>query len=1412
MYTKQEFIKTIRDKYPIYDDMDDDSLFDAVIKKYPEYSTQIKKEDTSFLKETWKWIADLAKAWGGWVMQASKDIINIAQDTSIPGEWGFIQRTANTIEKKWEQGREALDETGWAKWVYQAGGAVVWAGVDVFGDMIMSWIKTIAPDNMEKKVKEVVQDKMNNTNTGQKIISLMNDYESNMEFLKKNDPEAYRTYSASFSYLSWLAELTGVSKVNWVYRSGGEIVKLPTDKIKELNQEIVKKWTESLYEVKEKISSAGKITTDKIQEAFGKIPKPKKEYQKATTFDGTDFELEATPGLYDDIIDGVFRKKNEEMAVQSVFPKQTKEKWINARLNSGKIALESIQQLYDDKAKWIINADIHEMWGGVQGIDEAMEYWGKKIGEYTDVDTSIDYSKELVELKKVLNTDEAGFAKDMFNILNGYIDRFESIGGATSIKSMQKIMSSIKWDLYSNFEITKKMASTTEGKAISQFLDTLQDKFDATIDIATGSSKELKEAKTAYSKYKKIQKDLVDSYLVAQRNSGKGLSGTAWKLWGAYEILQNPSVSGVVKWIAMKKAGEMIGNAKSRDGNWEMLIRNLDREAVKNYKIKSENVKQSNWGAKNTGNNSSDNSSSMTGGNNSSAMDSSKPRVEATNQEVIEMVQEIAKEVENNIWDREALREIKEAVEDFNIPQRYKDILDEKIDSYIRDVDNYEKDVNSMDFLDWEDSLASQYGDSLAKSFNQLEWIRKRTKTTKGGDKMSMVEFQKTPAYKKFSDQAQEYINNKYSDGQAEMTVQELFEKMSDSWVRYQTKTKMYTENNPEKWVSVYGSIDGDVAKLSSIEIKKSLQNNWKGKKYVSDFENWAKENWATEVEIDAYKWSLDFWKKMWYTVDENPQVIDWVKQDYYTWFKKLESDLFENPTQEMSDIMEKYSIDGNMEFRDIEAMKKEFEDAGYTFEYGLDGVPYNAKKINTKYTDMENYDSFPDEVREIFYRNGDNQVASKTELEEIWYEVELDMDWSIVSFEKKMDDWTRFQTKTSDEIAEKQALINEIKSEWEAWDKDDIMLDENDIDRLESEIKALNTNELQELKDSVKDYKSAEEFRDAFTANSIMDLSDRKKHKFWRLLEDWVDEDTNMYMDAMYTADRYGSRWNNEYKYQKEANVPDVESPEEMVTIYRWTHSSQNEMEAWDFVSFNKEYAESHNIDGHLIEKKVPAKDVVWQGADLHEWIYSPEKLRGWKEYTGGLEKLYNDTIWNEKFQSKWYSNSKAITQKEAKKIVRKYFKPSEVGVDFMEKITTPKWLEAFGKYKDWLITFSKNPLDSTPEHEVLHAYFDMYLDADAKTKVLEDVKTTQKLQKNIDAEEWLADNFVEFVRGREVSGITDSLKKVFWDMWNSLKTIFVEWDSVENLFRELEDLGISKNGISTTKTIAIWGASELE
>ena len=61
------------------------------------------------------------------------------------------------------------------------------------------------------------------------------------------------------------------------------------------------------------------------------------------------------------------------------------------------------------------------------------------------------------------------------------------------------------------------------------------------------------------------------------------------------------------------------------------------------------------------------------------------------------------------------------------------------------------------------------------------------------------------------------------------------------------------------------------------------------------------------------------------------------------------------------------------------------------------------------------------------------------------------------------------------------------------------------------------------------------------------------------------------------------------------------------------------------------------------------------------------------------------------------------------------------------------------------------KEPHLTTPDHEAFHAYFDLFTTKNRQQKVLEIVKKKQKIKDNLEAEEWLADNFAEFVAKRE-------------------------------------------------------------
>lgn len=80
-------------------------------------------------------------------------------------------------------------------------------------------------------------------------------------------------------------------------------------------------------------------------------------------------------------------------------------------------------------------------------------------------------------------------------------------------------------------------------------------------------------------------------------------------------------------------------------------------------------------------------------------------------------------------------------------------------------------------------------------------------------------------------------------------------------------------------------------------------------------------------------------------------------------WQKDNTSDLidgFENTPEELKEVMEKWQqkIDDGLDYNDCANFQKECEDLGYTFDYGLDSVPFDLRKIDLKEHNINNQNS----------------------------------------------------------------------------------------------------------------------------------------------------------------------------------------------------------------------------------------------------------------------------------------------------------------------------------------------------------------------------------------------------------------------------------------------------------------------
>jgi len=338
------------------------------------------------------------------------------------------------------------------------------------------------------------------------------------------------------------------------------------------------KWASKWYDLAKPLVSKASNTVSNIQNPISWI-NISKENVPGKTEAGTTFTIDKTPTLWKNITDKLFNKSNEVLAQQSVFPKATKEKTPQMRLESSKTALEWVKQLYEDKANWIVKSDINNMWGGVEWLQEWLDYHGSKIWELTKNNAIIDTSDITPKLAEVISKPFSSLNPEMHSLVTKVVDAFNSAWNKADITTIQWALSNIKSEIFGNWANIAKLYKTESWKALNEFLKSLEDKFNTKIEQTSWNSVELKKAKKAYSNYKKIQKDLTDSYMVELRNQWKWVTGTAWKVAWLYEILSNPSISWILKAVALKQAWETMQYYKTRWWNWETLIRNLDREA-----------------------------------------------------------------------------------------------------------------------------------------------------------------------------------------------------------------------------------------------------------------------------------------------------------------------------------------------------------------------------------------------------------------------------------------------------------------------------------------------------------------------------------------------------------------------------------------------------------------------------------------------------------------------------------------------------------------------------------------------------------------------------------------------------------------------------------------------------------------
>lgn len=233
---------------------------------------------------------------------------------------------------------------------------------------------------------------------------------------------------------------------------------------------------------------------------------------------------------------------------------------------------------------------------------------------------------------------------------------------------------------------------------------------------------------------------------------------------------------------------------------------------------------------------------------------------------------------------------------------------------------------------------------------------------------------------------------------------------------------------------------------------------------------------------------------------------------------------------------------------------------------------------------------------------------------------------------------------------------------------------------------------------------------------------------------------------------------------------------------------------------SINKTVKATKQQEKTVIENNMQPNRIKKAVLSKQEDVITSKKQENWlkSKRSDAMEALQKKDMWlkQEKYKTAWLEQ-KTISKWEARDIVNKYFTDDEITVVFKDKITTETWQDALWSYYDKMISFAKDPKKWVPEHEVVHAYIDLFKSNIEKNGIMEYVLKNNKQEvdsimskiwvkdKYIWAEEVIADWFIKYVQWKAT--FTGKIQDFFQTLWNDIKKVFWKEDKVQALYKDI-------------------------
>ena len=155
----------------------------------------------------------------------------------------------------------------------------------------------------------------------------------------------------------------------------------------------------------------------------------------------------------------------------------------------------------------------------------------------------------------------------------------------------------------------------------------------------------------------------------------------------------------------------------------------------------------------------------------------------------------------------------------------------------------------------------------------------------------------------------------------------------------------------------------------------------------------------------------------------------------------------------------------------------------------------------------------------------------------------------------------------------------------------------------------------------------------------------------------------------------------------------------------------------------------------------------------------------------------------------AEWLNIRNFKNWKSVKELSNQYW----IDTKIVDSISTPEWQKAYWMYWDRLITLSKDLKESTVPHELLHGVFDM-VDSKRRASILEWIQKKLNVD-NVQAEEWLADNFSEYYRTGKfwtkwlAKWLVEKVKQFFYQVKSYIDGTYKNEKQIRQLFDDIID-----------------------